>query len=100
MRKIQSLAFLCIALLILIPGCNRNVLSGSRLTLANYDQVAAGMSKAQVEKIMGPPTSMETKDMLIFKKTSYRYEEGARFAMFTFKNDELDSKDSNLAAQR
>jgi len=36
--------------------------------------------------------------MLIFKKTSYRYEEGSKFALFTFKNDELDSKESNLAA--
>jgi hypothetical protein len=56
------------------------------------------MTKAQVERIMGPPTTTETKDMLIFKKTSYRYEEGSKFALFTFKNDELDSKNSNLAA--
>jgi hypothetical protein len=56
------------------------------------------MTKAQVERIMGPPTTTETKDMLIFKKTSYRYEEGSKFALFTFKNDELDSKESNLAA--
>jgi hypothetical protein len=49
---------------------------------------------------MGPPTSTETKDMIIFKRTTYRYEEGAKFAPFTFKNDELDSKEGNLAAQR
>jgi len=89
---------LCGSLLALTPGCNRNALIGSRLTLANYDQVTNGMTKAQVERIMGPPTATETKDMLIFKKTSYRYEEGSKFALFTFKNDELDSKESNLAA--
>lgn len=99
MRRTQLLALLFVALLVL-SGCNRNVLTGSKLTLANYDQVTTGMSKTQVERIMGPPTNMETKDMLIFKKTTYRYEDGTKFAMFTFKNDELDSKDSNLASQR
>ena len=48
---------------------------------------------------MGLPTTSETKDMLIFKKTSYRYEEGPRFPLFTFKNDELDTLRSALAAK-
>ena len=56
------------------------------------------MSKAQVETILGQPTSAETKDMLIFKKTTYRYEDGKKFAMVTFKNDEVDSNDTNLDA--
>ena len=34
--------------------------------------------------------------MLIFKKTDYRYEEGKNFALITFKNDEVQSKESNL----
>jgi hypothetical protein len=67
--------------------------------LANYDQVTNGMTKTQVERIMGPPTSIETKEILVFKKTTYRYEEGSKFALFTFKNDELDSKDINLATR-
>jgi outer membrane protein assembly factor BamE (lipoprotein component of BamABCDE complex) len=100
MKKIQLLAFVLSALLVFTSGCNRNVLTGSKLTLANYDLVSNGMTKAQVERIMGPPTSTETKDMLVFKRTTYRYEEGTKFAMFTFKNDELDSKDGNLAVQR
>ena len=57
------------------------------------------MSKAQVETILGQPTSAETKDMLIFKKTTYRYEDGKKFAMVTFKNDEVDSKDTNLGRE-
>jgi hypothetical protein len=52
-----------------------------------------------VERILGPPTSAETKDMLIFKKTTYRYEDGKNFAIITFKNDELDSKDTNLGRE-
>ena len=98
MKRIISLTLLCGLLLTFTPGCDRNALTSSKLTLGNYDQVTNGMTKAQVERIMGPPTTTETKDMLIFKKTSYRYEEGSKFALFTFKNNELDSKESNLAA--
>jgi outer membrane protein assembly factor BamE (lipoprotein component of BamABCDE complex) len=88
--------FFTVALLVL-AGCNRNPLTGSKLTLDNYNLITTGMSKAQVEKILGPPTTMETKDMIIFKKTTYRYEDGKNFAMITFKNDEVDSKDTNLS---
>ncbi len=63
-----------------MPSCNRSVLTGSKLTLANYNEVTDGMTKSQVERIMGPPTTTETKDMLVFKKTTYRYEEGPKFA--------------------
>lgn len=80
-------------------GCDRNLLSGSKLTPANYDQVSIGMSKTQVEKILGPPTSIETKDVLIYKKTTFRYEDGKKFAMVTFKNDEVDGKDTNLGRE-
>jgi outer membrane protein assembly factor BamE (lipoprotein component of BamABCDE complex) len=99
MKKIILITLCCSALLSVTAGCNRNALTGSKLTLANYQQIAPGMTKAQVERIMGPPTTLETKDMLIFKKTTYRYEDGTKFALFTFKNEELDSKESNLAAQ-
>ena len=87
-------ALLLIVALLLSVGCDR--LSGSKLTKANYDQISTGMSKNQVETILGKPTSAETKDMLIFKKTTYRYEDGEKFAMVTFKNDEVDGKDTNL----
>jgi hypothetical protein len=85
-----------LACLLVSVSCDRNPVTGSKLTVANYDQITAGMSKAQVERILGPPTTVETKDMVIFKKTTYRYEDGKKFAMFTFKNDELDSKEGNL----
>jgi len=91
--KIISLA---VAAILVLAACNRNALTGSKLTLDNYNQITTGMSKAQVEKILGPATSMETKDMVIFKKTTWRYEDGKNFAVVTFKNDEVDSKDTNL----
>jgi outer membrane protein assembly factor BamE (lipoprotein component of BamABCDE complex) len=88
----------CIVMMSILSmvSCDRNPLSGSKLTLANYNQITTGMSKAQVERILGPPTSMETKDVVIYKKTTYRYEDGKKFAIITFKNDEVDSKDTNL----
>lgn len=91
--KIRAGLLACAAMLFVI-GCDRA--GGSKLTEANYNQIAMGMSKSQVETILGPPTSAETQDMLIFKKTTYRYEEGKKFVLITFKNDEVDSKDSNL----
>ena len=81
-----------------LASCDRNLLSGSKLTLDNYNKITPGMSKSQVEKILGPPTKTETKDMIIFKKTTYRYEDGKNFAMITFKNDEVDGKDTNLTS--
>jgi outer membrane protein assembly factor BamE (lipoprotein component of BamABCDE complex) len=89
-------AGLVVLLLVLTPGCDRNPLSGSKLTLANYNQITPGMSKAQVERILGPPTKVESKDMILFHKTTYRYEDGKNFAIITFKNDEVESKDTNL----
>ncbi len=99
-NKTHLLGLLCAAFALLSLGaCNRSALSGSKLTSANYDQITLGMSKAQVETILGSPTTAETKDMVIFKKTTYRYEDGAKFAMITFKNDEVDSKDTNLGRE-
>ncbi len=93
----RSLTIIVTALALLgSSACNRASLSGSRLTSANYDQITTGMSKAQVERILGAPTTVETKDVLIYKKTTYRYEDGKNFAMISFKNDEVDEKDTNL----
>ena len=94
--KVIAAVFLAI---LILAACNRNVMTGSKLTLDNYNQITTGASKAQVEKILGSPRSMETKDMLIFKKTIWRYEDGQKFAQITFKNDEVDGKDTNLGTQ-
>ena len=94
--KVIAAVFLAI---LVLAACNRNVMTGSKLTLDNYNQITTGASKAQVEEILGSPRSMETKDMLIFKKTIWRYEDGQKFAQITFKNDEVDGKDTNLGTQ-
>jgi SmpA / OmlA family len=89
-----SILLSLLAWLLIAVSCDHSVVT--KLTTSNYDQITTGMTKAQVERILGPPTTVETKDMVIFKKTTYRYEDGKKFAMFTFKNDELDSKEGNL----
>jgi outer membrane protein assembly factor BamE (lipoprotein component of BamABCDE complex) len=101
MRNRTQILGLVLAVLALLSlgACGRNLLSGSKLTSANYDQVTLGMSKAQVERILGPPTLIDSKDVLIFKKTTFRYEDGKKFAIVTFKNDEVDSKDTNLGRE-
>ena len=90
---------LLVVALLSLGACNRDMLSGSKLTSANYDQITLGMSKAQVQTILGPPTTIDSKDLVIFKKTTFRYEDGKKFAIITFKNDEVDSKDANLGTQ-
>ena len=98
--KTQLLGIVLAALALLSSGaCQRNPLSGSRLTSANYDQITLGMSKAQVQTILGPPTTIDSKDVLIYKKTTFRFEDGKKFAIVTFKNDEVDSKDTNLGRE-
>ena len=96
MKMNLSRVFLLLAISLAFAACDKLSMSGSKLTRANYDQVANGMSKAQVENVLGHPTTTERKDMIIFAKTTFRYEEGKKFALITFKNDEVTDKETNL----
>ena len=78
-----------------LVGCN-NGNPVSKLNCANYDQIREKASKEEVQAILGPPTSTSTEDKLIYKRTTWRYTEGNKYINITFKNDELDSKDTNL----
>jgi hypothetical protein len=69
---------------------------GKRITKANVDEVAEGMSKKQVESILGPPTSLSTEDFVIMKKTTYVYQQGKDTVTIVFKDDKVQSKDSTL----
>jgi outer membrane protein assembly factor BamE (lipoprotein component of BamABCDE complex) len=71
--------------------------SGKRITKANVDQVNEGMSKKQVESILGPPTSLKTEDLVITKKTTYVYRQGKDTVTIVFKDDKVQSKDSTLS---
>ena len=55
------------------------------------------MSKKQVESILGMPTSVDTKDFVVLKKTIYVYDQGKDSIRIVFKDDKVQSKVSTLS---
>jgi outer membrane protein assembly factor BamE (lipoprotein component of BamABCDE complex) len=92
MFRTASQLVLVLMLVFVLDGC-----SNKRITKANVDQVAEGMSKKQVESILGPPTSLTTDDFVIMKKTTYIYRQGKDTVTIVFKDDKVQSKDSTLS---
>ena len=76
-----------------LTSCNPS----KRLTKANVDEVTEGMSKKQVESILGPPTTVDTKDFVLLKKTVYVYAQGKESVTVIFKDDKVQSKASTLS---
>ena len=92
MFRTASQLVLVLMLVFVLDGC-----SNKRITKANVDQVAEGMSKKQVESILGPPTSLTTEDFVIMKKTTYVYRQGKDTVTIVFKDDKVQSKVSTLS---
>jgi outer membrane protein assembly factor BamE (lipoprotein component of BamABCDE complex) len=69
---------------------------GKRLTKANVEEVSTGMSRKQVESILGPPTSVDSTNLLVTKKVTYIYKQGDESVTIVFFNDEVATKESNL----
>lgn len=86
------LRFVLVLLLVLGVSC-----VGRRLTKANVDEVTEGMSKKQVESILGPPTEIDNKDFVIMKKTTYLYRQGKDTVTVVFKDDKVTDKQSTLS---
>jgi CHASE3 domain/SmpA / OmlA family len=82
-----------------LSGCDKTAAPVSKLTRANFNQIHENMSKEEVRAILGSPSSSSTEDKLIYKRTTWRYVEGDKYINITFKNDGLDSKDTNLGTQ-
>ena len=89
MRPVSVLTMLALGL----AACN----SAKRLRKANVDQVTEGMSKKQVESILGIPTTVDTKDFVVLKKTIYVYDQGKDSVTIVFKDDKVQSKVSTLS---
>jgi outer membrane protein assembly factor BamE (lipoprotein component of BamABCDE complex) len=91
---VRSVSRLMVVLMLLLAldSC-----SGKRITKANVDEIAEGMSKKQVESILGPPTSLSTEDFVVMKKTTYVYRQGKDVVTIVFKDDKVQSKDSTLS---
>ena len=91
----RKLSLIWVLGVLLLGGCN----SGrpiSKVNRTNFDQIHETASKQEVQAILGPPTSTSTEDKIIYKRTTWRYTEGDKYINLTFKNDELDSKDTTL----
>ena len=80
-----------ILLVMLLLSC-----AGRRITKANIDEVAEGMSKKKVESLLGPPTELDNKDFVILKKTTYLYRQGNDTVTIVFKDDKVVEKQSTL----
>ena len=91
-RHLSFVIFACSMLVLGLDSC-----SSKRITKANVDQVTEGMSKKQVESILGPPTSLANEDLVIMKKTTYVYRQGKDMVTIVFKDDKVQSKDSTLS---
>ena len=93
MNMLRSISqFLLVLLLALGVSCT----PGKRITKANVDEVAEGMSKKQVESILGPPTELDNKDFVIMKKTTYIYRQSKDTVTIVFKDDKVVEKQSTL----
>ena len=91
--RLQTLARLTLVVLIALSvSC-----IGKRITKANVDQVIEGMSKKQVESILGQPTLSKTEDPTIIKQTTYVYRQGKDTVTIVFQDDKVQSKDSTLS---
>jgi outer membrane protein assembly factor BamE (lipoprotein component of BamABCDE complex) len=77
--------------------CLVNSCSDKRITKANVDEITEGMSKKQVESILGPPTSIDSKDFVVTKTATYIYRQGKDNVTIVFKDDKVQSKDSTLS---
>lgn len=92
MSMLRKFSRLFLVLLVLVSvSC-----AGRRITKANVDEVAEGMSKKQVESILGPPTELDNKDFLILKKATYVYRQGKDTVTIVFKDDKVVERQSTL----
>ena len=70
---------------------------GKRITKANVDEVTEGMSKKQVESILGQPSSSKIEDPSVLKQTIYIYRQGKDTVTIVFRDDKVQSKDSTIS---
>ena len=92
MFRTASRFMLMLMLVLMLDSC-----IGKRITKANVDQVTEGMSKKQVESILGQPTSAKTEDPTVIRQTTYVYRQGKDTVTIVFRDDKVQSKDSTLS---
>jgi outer membrane protein assembly factor BamE (lipoprotein component of BamABCDE complex) len=91
MNMLRSISRL---LLVFLLAIGVSCTPGKRFNKANVDEVEEGMSKKQVESILGHPTSITNEP--IMKQTTYVYRQGKDSVTIIFKDDKVQSKASTL----
>lgn len=83
------------AVILAIAGCG-----GSRVTKANYDKIATGMSKTQVEEILGKTKEQISTDQNVGAITLHgegmTWRDGKEYIFVTFLNGNVQSKFSSF----
>src|SRR3954464_10495057 len=92
MRRTAPRFIIMLMLVFMFDSC-----IGKRITKANVDQVTEGMSKKQVESILGQPSSSKAEDPTIIRQTTYVYRQGKDTVTIVFKDDKVQSKDSTIS---
>jgi outer membrane protein assembly factor BamE (lipoprotein component of BamABCDE complex) len=82
-------------LLVFLLAIGVSCTPSKRFDKANVDEVEVGMSKKQVESILGHPTSVTNEP--IMKQTTYVYRQGKDSVTIIFTGDKVQSKDSTLS---
>src|SRR5947199_10728493 len=70
MRQMNMLRSISRFLLVLLLALGVSCSPGKRITKANVEDVEEGMSKKQVESILGHPTSIPSEELGIMKTTT------------------------------
>lgn len=88
---------LAAALLLALSACG----GGSPLTLTqeNFDQIHEGMTAAQVQAILGPPSDSQSEPIPIVggTKTTYTYANKDDKVTIVLKNDTVQSKEGRFS---
>ncbi|MGI8431117.1 MAG: outer membrane protein assembly factor BamE domain-containing protein [Chthoniobacterales bacterium] len=93
MRSFSRFRFLTLMALVAL---SLGACQAKRLTPANVTKVTDGMSRKQVESILGPPTAVDETNLLVMKKVTYEYKEPDGKVTIIFTNDQVSEKESNL----
>lgn len=93
MRFFSRFRFLALLALVALSF---SACQAKRLNPANVAKVTDGMSRKQVESILGPPTSVDETNLVIMKKVTYEYREPNGKVTIVFTNDKVSEKESDL----
>ncbi len=69
---------------------------GSKLTNANFEKINTGMSKIEVEAVLGTPTTVSSQDIPLLATSEYHYKQGNNEVIIIFVNDKVVSKQAQL----